>query len=51
MVDDFCGQAEDGQRTNSAIPAWILVPYIPLPEIHLPPKTCLLIPLPQIRLP
>ncbi len=36
VVDDFCGGA--GRRTgmDSGIPAWILVPYIPLPQIRLP---------------
>jgi hypothetical protein len=36
---------------DSGTPAWILAPYIPLPEIRLPPKTYQLIPLPAIRLP
>ncbi len=36
---------------NSGIPAWIFTPYIPLPQIRLPPKTCLFILLPEIRLP
>ena len=36
---------------DPSIPAWSLVPYIPLPAIRLPPKPCLRIPLPGIRLP
>jgi hypothetical protein len=35
VLHDFCGR---GTRTpmDSGSPAWILVPYIPLPAIRLP---------------